>query len=262
MHMETFYELFRTVGFQVQADNNDLILEIDEYKFSVTIDAEWRSWIVNFYKAKQYTFNEERRILCAYKSLEVQLVRIDPTFTTRTEHEFSDGKGASVRVSQASPEFSIALLNSTGSRTIEMIKRRLLRRAKTRKPDKNGNIRIHKFEDLIFAPTTAKYTVPRKINADQLLDKALKAIKSSLFKISYGPGECWELRESILSIGVRAPIMIEESDYSIPKAIYNDDLVKFYKVARSSIFPNQEFLSYYHVLEYHFLRISDEILHT
>lgn len=262
MHMETFYDLFRAVGFQVNADKSDLILEIDEYKFRVTIDAEWRSWIANFYKAKQYTFNEERRILSGYKSLEVQLLRIDPSFTTRTEHEFSDGKGVTVRVSQASPEFSIALLSSRGSQAIDMIKRRLLRRGKMRKPDKDGYVRILKFDDLVYIPTTAKYLIPRKINPDQLFDKAIKSIKASLFKISYSSGECWDLRESILSIGVKAPRMMEDTDFAIPKAVYNDDLVKFYKVAKSSIFPNQEFLSYYHILEYHFLRISDEILHT
>lgn len=199
-------------------------------------------------------------MLVAYKSIEIQLSKIDPYSSSRPEYEFSDEKGNTVKISSASHEFCIALMTSNG--VPAAIKRRMLRRGEIRKPDKEGYIRIFKFDDLIFVPVTARYLAPRKIKPDLLLDRALNAINASLFSLSYSLGECWELRERILSIGATAPRKIDEPDYSIPKAIYSDDLVTFYKVARSSIFPNQEFLSYYHVIEYHFLRVSDEILHT
>lgn len=263
MSIEQFADLYRATGFLVEVEAAELKLELNGHKFRVEIDADWRSSIDDFYKAKQYTFHESRRILCAYKSIEVQLTKIDPASTSRPDHEFSDGKGNTVRVTLASHEFCLSLLTANSeAKPIDVIKRRLLRRAEIRKPARDGFVRILRFDDLFLVPVTARYAVPRKISADLLLEKALKAIKASLFSLSYSLGECWELRERILSIGAITPRLYEEPDYIIPKAIYSDDLVTFYKVARSSVFPNQEFLSYYHVIEYHFLTVSDEVLHT
>ncbi len=263
MSMEQFSDLFRAVGFQVLVEEDQLKFETDGHKFRVEIDAEWRSAIDDFYKAKQYTFYEDRRLLTAYKSIEVQLAKIDASSTSRPDHEFSDDKGNSVRISQASHEFCISLLASNGTqKPLEIVKRRFLRRVDIRKPDREGYIKIFRFDELFLVPVTARYFIPRKIAPELLLERALRAIKGSLFSLSYSLGECWELRERILSIGSTIPFAFEEPEFKIPKAVYSDDLVTFYKVARSSVFPNQEFLSYYHIIEYHFLRVSDEILHT
>lgn len=263
MSIEKFADLYRATGFLVEVDAAEMKLELNGHKFRVEIDAEWLSSIDDFYKAKQFTFHESRRILSAYKSIEVQLIKLDHASTSRPDHDFSDEKGNTVRVTLASHEFCLALLrDDSKANYIGLIKRRLLRRAELRKPARDGFVRIFRFEDLLFIPVTARYSVTRKINAELLLEKALKAIKSSLFSLSYSLGECWELRERILSIGATTPRLYNEPDYTIPKATYSDDLVTFYKVARSSVFPSQEFLSYYHVIEYHFLTVSDEVLHT
>lgn len=265
MLAEKFLDVYRSVGFHFTENAGDLEVELEGHKFKVEIDPAWRSSIDAYYKAKQYTFNEERRMLIAYKAIEIGLIKIDPYTSPRPEHEFSDEKGNLVRINKASNEYCIALLTSNGSaaRPIEIIKRRLLRRAEIRKPNKDGYIRILRFEDLLYVPTTATYSVPRKIASEQLVDRGIKGIKSSLFSLAFSVGECWELRERIPQIKSTARKALEDKpNYTIPKSIYSDDLVTFYKVARSSIFPAQEFLSYYHVIEFHFLRVSDEILHT
>jgi hypothetical protein len=263
MSINQFLDLYKAAGFTVQLNEDELQLEIEGHKYLVTIDSEWKESINSFYKAKQYTFVEARRMLKAYKSIEVQLARIDPNSTFRPDYEFTDAKDNLVRVTLASHEFSIALMSCKGERSpMEIIKRRLIRRAGIRKPSRDGYIHLHKFDDILVIPTTARYTTPRKIDADLLLKRATKAIKGSLFSLSYNLGESWELRERIQSIEASIFIAPLEPDYKIPKSSYSDDLVTFYKVARSSVFPNQEFLSYYHILEYHFLRVSDEILHT
>lgn len=261
--MESFADLYRGIGFTVEVGDEEIILEREGSKFKAPIDDTWRSLIKAYSKAKQYSFDETRRILTSYKSIETALVKIDPSFTYRPEHEYSDQKGNVVKISTATAEFSLAYMGSGATpNPMKALKRRLLRRIETRKPNKDGYIRLHKFEDLIISPVTAKYIVPRKIAADQLQSRGLKAIKSSLFKLALSQGECWELRENMPTRDYVMPSIQDEHDGEIPKAIYNDDLVKFYKVARSSVFPNHEFLSYYHVLEYHYLRVSDEILHT
>ena len=87
-------------------------------------------------------------------------------------------------------------------------------------------------------------------------------MKACLFKLAFAYNECWELRASIKSKGLSLSVPEDEHDKSIPIATYIDELVTFYKIAKSSQFPNQAFLSYYHILEYHFLRVSDEIIHS
>lgn len=263
MSMEQFADLYRNAGFQVLVEPDQLKLDLEDHKFQVEIDTDWQAAIENFFKAKQFTFHASRRLLTAYKSVEVQLSKLDSVSSSRPDYEFSDGKGNTVIISQASYEFCLALLADNGDKKpIDTVKRRLLRRAELRKPNKDGYIRIFRFEELFLMPTTARYIVPRKINQDTLLDRAIKGIKSSLFNLSYSLGDSWELRERIFSGGSISPGMYKDCDFQIPKAVYSDDLVTLYKVARSSIFPNQEFLSYYHILEYHFLQVSDEVLHT
>lgn len=47
----------------------------------------------------------------------------------------------------------------------------------------------------------------------------------------------------------------------MPNVIYDENLINYYKVARSSPFPSQSYLAYYHILEYYFLRVSEDHIH-
>lgn len=263
MSMEKFADIYRAVGFKVDVEKNALKIELEGHKFKTPYDDDWKECITAYFKAKQYEYNEDKGLLTSYKCAEFQVVKLDHVFSTRPDREFHDDKKAIVRLNSASPEFSLALLRSKNAeRILKMVKRRLMRRVDVRKPDKEGYIPIWRFEDLISVPSTVRYTVSRKVSKDHLVDRARKAIKASLFKLAYAEGECWELREDIAPYA-SVPLPEREGvDESIPRASYNDILVRYYKVARSSGFANQEFLSHYHILEYHFLRVSDEIVHS
>lgn len=262
MSLEKLAAFYAEAGFTFELADGDLIVEIEGHKFKGTYEEDWRKAIDAYFKAKQYAFDEKRHLLTAYKSIEIQLVRLSPVFPPGQEHSFTDGKGSTVEISLASKEFTLAFNTSKSHlKPIEVVKRRLLRRASNIQPRRNGYYPLYKTADLFVAPYTGKYSVQRKVDGAMLTERGIKSIKSSLFKLAYNSGESWELREA-LPPGTAPLIKPEEADGSIPKAIYNDDLLKYYKVARSSIFPNQQFLSYYHVLEYFFLRVSDEILHT
>lgn len=261
MSMEKFAELYKAVGYEIKIEESEIQLLKGEFKFKAPIDDEWKNSIRDYFRAKQYSFDEKKNILTAYKSIEVGLVRIDPAFSTRPDYEFEDQKKV-VKISPCTHEFSLALMGSKAEpNPMEFLDRRLMRRAEHRSPGKDGFVKLFRFDDLVVSSITAKYQVPRKIKPDTLRSVGIQAIKSSLFKISYFSGECWELRETIQTIRSVQPERSEDSDGKIPRAKYNEDLVKLYKVARSSIFPNQEFLSYYHILEYFFLQVSDENLH-
>ena len=91
---------------------------------------------------------------------------------------------------------------------------------------------------------------------------AIGPVKACLFALAYKKDESWELSHEIKSKGLiypRASHEIDE-DLEIPRASYDDAAVTFYKVAKSSQFPSQVFLAYYHILELHFLRVADESL--
>lgn len=264
MSMEKFADIYRTAGFKVDLSDISIDLTIDNITFRAPLEEKWKTSIDSYFKSHQYSFNDARRLLISNKTIETELVRIDPSFGTKPHHEYSDSKGNKVKISGASREFILAFMGAKNEpNPIKVVKRRLIHRARLRKPDKNGILHLYSFEDILFIPVTAEYSVPKKITETLLLDRGLKAVKSSLFKLALTNGECWELREA-MPIGSRTslPTKQEEPDTAIPKAIYNDDLIKFYKVARSSVFPSQQFLSFYHVLEYNFLRVADEILHT
>lgn len=263
MSLEKFADIYRNNGFSVNIDGGDLLLEFDGIKVRVIVEDEWRSSITAFFKAKQYSFDATKRTLLSYKSVEFQLLRLGSGFSSRPDHEFSDVTGHIFRLSQATPEFILASLGSTaGKRQIEMVKRRITRRAEIRKPRRDGYISLMGIDDILVPPHTARYIVPRKLSPELLEARGRERIKACLFKLAYSGNECWGLWESILANGIRPTLSEETTDKSIPRANYNDDLVIFCKVAKSSLFPNQGFLSYYHVLEYFFLRVADEIIHT
>jgi hypothetical protein len=262
MSLEKFADIYRKYGFAADIDGNDLLLELDGTKVRVAVEEEWRSSMTAFFKAKQYSFDATKRILISYKSVEFQVLRLDSGFSSRTDHEFSDVKGHIFGLSQATPEFILAALSSTaGERQIGIIKRRIARRADIRKPRSDGYIPM-RIDEIIGLPNTARYVVQRKLSPELLETRGRERVKACLFKLAHSGNECWGLWESIRANGTRPTLSEEATDKSIPHANYNDDLVSFYKVAKSSLFPNQGFLSYYHILEYFFLRVADEIIHT
>jgi len=263
MSLQVLAQQYTQLGLPMQVDGSTLRIEHQGNVFTVEPDEEWTTAINAFFKAKQYVFDEQRHVLSGYKSVETQLVRLSPIFSNRSEHHYSDSHGGQLRVATATPEFCLAYITSGSAlKPIEVIKSRLESRAESptrRRPD--GSIRLNRFNDLVSMPHTARYSVSRKTDSKKLLSRADIATKSALFKIAYTSGDCFELREAIKPSAIPRWKQ-EQLDTRIPNVVYVNDLLKYYKVAKSSIFPNQQFLSYYHVLEYFFLRVSDENLHT
>lgn len=51
------------------------------------------------------------------------------------------------------------------------------------------------------------------------------------------------------------------NDFRLPRLEFNEDLVRFYQLAASTDTISFKFLSYYHILEYYFLDVSDNLLY-
>lgn len=252
---------FTDAGFAMDVEGNALRFELSGETFEVEPDADWTKTIDSYVKAKQYEFDESRHILKAYKSVEAQLVRLGQSMFSRPEYKYQDVHGGELTIALASREYCLAYtLSKSALRPLDIVRRRIELRTQTMSVRSNGKRRLRRFEDLLVLPYTARYSVSRKVEPSKLLHRAVAAMKSALFKLAYSQGDCFELRESVKP-GTPLSSKQEKLDGSIPNVAYNDDLLKYYKVAKSSVFPNQQFLSYYHVLEYFFLRVSDENVH-
>ena len=54
----------------------------------------------------------------------------------------------------------------------------------------------------------------------------------------------------------------EKESFQLPKVFYNKELTKFYRLGMSSYFPILKFLTFYQILEFFFIKVSDEELHN
>ena len=101
MSLEKFADIYRSNGFTVDIDSNDLLLELEGTKVRVAVEDEWGTAITTFFKAKQYSFDATKRMLISYKSVEFHLLLLDSGFSSKPDHEFSDVRGHVFRLSHS-----------------------------------------------------------------------------------------------------------------------------------------------------------------
>lgn len=120
--------------------------------------------------------------------------------------------------------------------------------------------------DYLYAPLTIKVCGFSEASAEKLAEKASELIEGCLFNVSYLKGIALVLEEEFPH---RQPIgddfKYEDHDFGtelpLPRSSVNRDVARFYQrgmVVEDSI---NQFLSYYQVLEYYFLSVSDEELY-
>lgn len=262
MSIKKFAEDLERFDFKTNIEGNTLEIDYKDVKFKIDVDNDWIKVINKVYKAKQYEINEESKFQVSNQQVEFQVFKLTPSFVFKPHYEFKDSSENKVLLTNMSKEYKLNLFRFSEFNS-ERIKQRVLRRHKDRS---EGAIRRiprfnYRFDDLFLNYITITYQPKSKTDKEKLINEGREKSKSCLFKLAVTENESWELRETVKAKGFNIPIPEDgENDFSIPKSNYEDDLVGFYKVAKSSIFPSQSFLSYYHVLEYNFLKVSDEEL--
>lgn len=121
-------------------------------------------------------------------------------------------------------------------------------------------------DDYLYAPMTIKVIGLNESSAENAVKKALELIEGCLFNISYLKGVSLVLEEELpkrQAIGEN--FQFEERDFGrklpLPKAKINRDVARFYQRGIVVEDPVNQFLSFYQVLEYFFLPVSDEELY-
>lgn len=270
MSLENLQNRLEQLGFQFEEDlldNGEFKImpgKLDGVLYNIRIEPDWEASINAFYKARQYKFDEEARSLIANKTAEYQLTRLGPTFYYGMEVQFSDSKKNQVLIGQSTKEFMLSYFEcGRFDSTFERISDRLARRTEmfSRRSARSRPTPID-VQYLFFNNYTARYIAPRKPKGKSVESFALNRIRACLFALAYQRGQCFEVTQDIKSRGYT--LNNEQFDDSeiieIPSADYDKSVVSFYKIAKSSQFPSQIFLSYYHILEYYFLRVADESL--
>jgi hypothetical protein len=266
MGLNRIVERFKALGCDAEVAEGGVNLDIEGKEIFIEFDNNWLSAVDAFYRARQYHFDEERRALFSNRAAEYLIVRLDPGFFHRVQHEFKDGQGNRVSIAPASKEFLLSYFESERySTSFQRIKDKIHRRYELRARRRVGAKRP-RFgpDDFLYNFHTATYSVTRKPRDKTVDNVALERVKACLFALAYKKSESWELSHEIKAKGLiySAASEDEDDELEIPSATYNNSTVTFYKVAKSSQFPSQVFLSYYHILEYHFLRVADEALYS
>jgi|TARA_B110000240_G_C13438244_1_gene426876 hypothetical protein len=262
MSLKKFAEDFEKYGFSTEIDGNKINLDYEKFQIYIEFNNDWLKAIKKVYRAKQFTIDKDAKYQISNSKIEFQIFKLTPSFSPRPFFEFKSNSSDEVVLSEMSKEYQINLFRDKEfdiERAIIRIKRRFENRHE-RLIQRNPRLR-YRVESFFLNFKTITFSTKRKLNREKLLIQGREKSKSCLFSLAVNENECWELRETIKGKGFYIPISEETEDsLKIPNAVYEDDLIGFYKIAKSSLFPSQAFLSYYHVLEYNFLRVSDEEL--
>ena len=121
--------------------------------------------------------------------------------------------------------------------------------------------------DFLFRPLTIRVQNIGAPNVDVALKRSSAVIEVCLFELSYLRNltltlvEEWPRRQPKnrpFHFGER----IRGEVLPLPRTNFNTDTIRFYQRGMSTEDPVIQFLSFYHVLEYYFLPVSDEVLYA
>lgn len=233
-----------------------LYTSVDGIQTRFRPDEDWEAAFDQYSRARSSNYSTKDWVFLLNNSVEIPLARLDPDiYRDPEELVFIDPEGNRITIGRATLAYSIAHFNSDDyvQYFATLVKFRITRQqiGSSGRP-----IGI-----LFRKPLTGTYAAKGRRAPQNLRELAEQKLKSCLFKLSVELHTCFEIsspKETKRLFDLDAPV---ESDWQMPRVAYEDNLVNYYKVARSSPFASQGFLAYYHVLEYYFLRVAEDSLH-
>ncbi|ACK68284.1 hypothetical protein PCC8801_4362 [Rippkaea orientalis PCC 8801] len=127
--------------------------------------------------------------------------------------------------------------------------------------NKNGQ-----FLNIVYKPQTIKIYNIQESSIDKAIERSNSVIDSCLFELSYLKDVTLYVQDKFSSFQQKdKPFQFGNpptgDQLSLPKVDFNADTIRFYQRGRSTRDPVIQFLSFYHVLEYYFVIVSDEQLY-
>ena len=242
------------LGVPTRLESDSLYATVGGEERRIRLDPDWDDAFTAYTKARSRHFDNDDLSLTLNNSIEFPLVRLDLEGYRDTIDTFLDAKGNAVEISKATIQYSLAHFDSPdyGQYFNELIRGRLER----------YNSKIGRPLYTIFrSPITAVYVAKGRKTPANLKAVATERIQSCLLKMAVERHACYEFYKTRTHKSVAFLGELPIADSAIPRVTYEKNVVSYYKVARSSPFPSQSFLAYYHVLEYYFLRVAEDALH-
>jgi hypothetical protein len=238
------------IGCNVEVTSNKLTITHNNNSKSFDASAEWIAEIKSFNKSIQYEFDADKRKLVGPKTIEIGLIRLSQHLFSSSDNRIFSAANRAVEMSKASKKFALHFFHSEEYKEFfdEIFANRL-------KSSRNISM-----DEMFWFPRTIKYSVTRKIDRSKLLSEGVPALEACLFKLAVENGICWEFSKNRKRRNSNFFEEKESETSNIPNAVYDTNMLKYFKVAVSSQFPSQSYLAFYHVLEYNFLTVSDEAL--
>lgn len=241
----------KALGVDCSVVGEEVHVNADPHPTRIRLDDGWQAAYKQYRQAKSIEFDCENRVLTHNKFVEQLLLRLTPGQMSQDQYVFNGEKGNSVSINTASTIFAIAFFESAEYE--KYFRARVAHRL--------TNLRLRKVTGIMWLPMTATYIAKGRKTPPNLKEIAQQQIKSCLFKLAVDQHDCFSVWKP-KARRLRSTYLDEPSDdFTIPRVAYDDNVVSFYKVAQASPFPSQSFLAYYHVLEYYFLRVSEDLLH-
>ncbi|QNH03232.1 hypothetical protein [Pseudomonas sediminis] len=234
----------------VNEDCSEISIEHDDDEYTVTVSEEWQKEVRLFLRSNQYEYDVDERRLIGPRTLEMMVAPLGGEYFYKPNYSFTSKANREVTLTTSSEKFRISFFASNEyEKYFEAIVSKRLKKRKSLT-----------FETLLWAPTSITYKVPKKQDKSKLLHEGIPTLEACLFKLASEKNECWEFKKRLKKKFLSYSDEAEDEALTIPTATYEVNLIKYYKVAISSQFPSQSFLAFYHILEYNFLQVSDEVL--
>jgi hypothetical protein len=230
-----------------------LILTYNENSCRYKLEEGYEEIFWRYIRDSDSYFDVEESSYVRNNEIDVALVRIDGDVLRDDEVVFTGDIGDSVVIGRAQLNYALAFFDSEAYKIYfdKFIRLRLERKV--------GYVRS--INTIFRFPPVATYSSLLAISASSIKSRGFERIRSCLAKLAIERHICYEftppLKERLLDKLDRP----KEFDGRIPNVVYDQNLINYYKVGRGSPFASQRFLTYYHVLEYYFLRVSESVLH-
>lgn len=243
-----------SLGIAAEVKGTHVVTMVDEVTTRLRLEAKADEAFDEYRRARSSSYDVSDWSYTHNASVEVPLLRLDPdVYRDTDETVFKDERGSTVSIERASMRYMFAHFDSPDYERYfsNIVRVRLLRQVSYAR---STNI-------LFRSPVCATYLSAGRRAPTNLKQLAFERIRSCLAKLAIERHACYEIskpRPQPRGPNLDTP---HDSDWLIPKVVYEPNLTNYYKVARSSPFPSQSFLAYYHVLEYYFLRVAEDALH-
>ena len=263
---EKFKQFYGRKWLEVVDEHEDEIFFMTQSGFKAKASSDDIRSYLEFEKRKiEFIHEPFETCLCSKTYFELMISsssRYAQLFNPRTDDKviFGDSENNSlyVEISEASQDYK----NFT--RFNEYFVSRTLDRLRVNGRTRSNNDR--NLGDHLYAPLTIKVIGLSETTPQKVSEKALSLIEGCIFNIAYLKGIALVLEEEFpRRQAVWNNFKFEDHDFGttlpLPKSEINKDVARFYQRGMAVEDAVNQFLSYYQVLEYFFLHVSDEELY-